>query len=241
MSDEVSYPGRDLEAMAFAVNYHRWILDFFRPYLGRRIVEVGAGTGSFSELILEQPIESLTLIEPSRSMHEALSRSMGRSRAPAKLVLHNSTFRRVADQLQSGQPPDSVVYVNVLEHIEDDEGELRVVYNTLGANGRVFLFVPAMQWLYSGFDRQMGHFRRYTKTELQDKCRRAGFRILKSAYFDRIGVLPWWIKYKLLRSDSMEPRSVRLYDQYAVPLSRHLESWIAPPFGKNVVLVAERS
>ena len=65
MTEHVEYPGRDLEAMSFAVNYHKWILNEFRPYLGKSVVEVGAGTGSFSELLIEERIERLTLIEPS--------------------------------------------------------------------------------------------------------------------------------------------------------------------------------
>ena len=64
MSETVTYVGKDLESMSFAENYHRWILEIFRPYLGRRIVEVGAGTGAMSELLLEGEIESLGLVEP---------------------------------------------------------------------------------------------------------------------------------------------------------------------------------
>jgi SAM-dependent methyltransferase len=241
MTDEVVYHGRDLEAMAFAVNYHKWILEFFQPYLGRRVVEVGAGTGSFSELILAHQIESLSLLEPSKAMYEVLCRYVGRFGTSARLVTYNLTFRHIADQLKSVQKPDSVIYVNVLEHIDDDEGELKTIYDTLDQGGKLFIFVPALPWLYTRFDEQLGHFRRYTKAELEEKCRDAGFRILTSAYFDLIGVAPWWVKYKLLRSGTMEPRAVWLYDKYVVPCAKLLESAIKPPLGKNVILVAERS
>src|SRR6185503_16638370 len=73
MKEQWTYPGRELESMAFAVNYHRWILDIFRPYLGKRIVEVGAGSGSFSELLLETKPEQLDSIEPSSNMYPLLA------------------------------------------------------------------------------------------------------------------------------------------------------------------------
>jgi SAM-dependent methyltransferase len=240
VTDEVVYLGRDLEAMAFAVNYHRWILEFFGPHLGRRVVEVGAGTGALSELVLERPLESLSLLEPSSTMYEVLRRNVGRLDAPARLLVYNSTLGPVADQLKSIQNPDSMVYVNVLEHIDDDDGELKTAHETLGRGGKLFIFVPALKGLYTKFDEQLGHFRRYAKTELEEKCRRAGFTVLTSAYFDLLGITPWWVKYKLLRSGTMEPRAVQLYDKYVVPCARLLESAIKPPLGKNVILVAQR-
>ncbi len=78
MSEKHGYAGKDLEAMSFAVNYHRWILSIFEPYLGKRVVEVGAGTGSFSELLLEQRLESLALVEPSTAMYQQLCSPHGR-------------------------------------------------------------------------------------------------------------------------------------------------------------------
>jgi 16S rRNA A1518/A1519 N6-dimethyltransferase RsmA/KsgA/DIM1 with predicted DNA glycosylase/AP lyase activity len=74
MAGEVIYPGRDLESMAFAYKYHQWILELFKPYLGQRLVEVGAGSGSFSGLLVELPTESLTLVEPSREMYPAFKK-----------------------------------------------------------------------------------------------------------------------------------------------------------------------
>lgn len=240
MNDRVVYQGRDLEAMVFAINYHRWILEYFRPFLGQHVVEVGAGSGSFSELILECPIESLSLIEPSEAMYDLLLQYTSRLRTRARLATYNSIFRHVSGQLKAAQHPNSVIYVNVLEHIEDDEGELRAIYDTLECGGRLFLFVPALRWLFSTFDKQIGHFRRYTKAELEGKCRNAGFKVLKSAYFDLLGIAPWWTKYKLLRSETMELQAVHLYDKYCVQASKLLDLILGPPVGKNVILVAER-
>lgn len=240
MEQKVVYVGRDLEAMSFAENYHRWILQIFRPYLGKRIVEVGAGTGSFSELILEHPVESLSLVEPSEEMYGILAERIKSIRTEASLKTFNQVFTGVAREIKAADEPDSIIYVNVLEHVSDDAAELEAMRETLVPGGRVFLFVPALSWLYGNFDKQIGHYRRYTKAGLEEVCRRAGFKLLNSGYFDSVGIIPWWIKYRLLKSTTMEPRAVQLYDRYVVPPLKAVESMIAPPIGKNVILIAEK-
>src|ERR1044072_5268395 len=136
--------------MSFAPNYPRWILELFAPYMGSRLVEVGAGTGSFSELILERKPESLTLVQPSREMY-ALPHPRARAwAAHADVETRNDVFAAVAEEVSAVRRPDSIIYVNVLEHVPDDEAELRAVHPALGQGGRVFIFVPAFHWLYRG-------------------------------------------------------------------------------------------
>jgi SAM-dependent methyltransferase len=237
---EISYEGTDLESMSFALNYHRWILELFAPYMGSRLVEVGAGTGSFSELVLERALESLTLVEPSRDMYAILDRRAREWAARSDVETRNDVFAAVAEEVSTGRRPDSIIYVNVLEHVPDDEAELRAVHRTLAPGGRAFIFVPAFQWLYGGFDRRVAHVRRYTRPGLEAKCTAAGFKVLKSVYFDFAGVAPWWVKYCLLKSDSLEPGLVKLYDRCFVPLVKVAEKIVPPPLGKNVLLVAEK-
>jgi SAM-dependent methyltransferase len=241
MIEPVIYEGRDLEAMAFARNYHRWILKIFEPYLGMRLVEVGAGAGSFSELLLERSFESLALVEPSSNMYPLLKKHIETFQREDRITSFNALFREVAASIKAEQRPDSIIYINVMEHIADDIGELRAIYETLGEGGRVFIFVPALQWLYSAFDELVNHQRRYTKPELEDKCEAAGFRIIKSNYFDIAGIFPWLVKYRLLKSETMEPGAVELYDRLVVPLARIAENLIPPPTGKNVILIAEKT
>jgi SAM-dependent methyltransferase len=241
MSAAVTYEGRDLEAMSFARNYHRWILRVFEPHLGKRLVEVGAGAGSFSELLLARPFDSLSLVEPSREMYALLTSNLEALRAGERVKPYNAVFRQVAEAIESEQRPDSVIYINVLEHIADDEGELRAVHSTLAPGGRAFVFVPALRWLYGSFDRLIQHQRRYAKEELERKCEAAGFRVVLSRYFDLAGVLPWWVKYRLLKSETMEAGAVRLYDRLVVPLAEAFEGVVAPPLGKNIILIAEKA
>jgi len=241
MSETVTYVGRDLEAMSFAENYHRWILRLFNPYLGRRLVEVGAGTGSFSELLLERGAEMLAAVEPSAEMHRALTRRLAGqpARGATTVKTYCALFRAVSEQLRAEQP-DSILYVNVMEHVRDDEGELAAIEQTLCPGGCLFVFVPALRWLYGSFDEQIGHFRRYAKTELEEKCRRAGLRPILSEYFDCAGIVPWWVKYRVLKSPRLGPGTVKFYDRFVVPAEEALESLIRPPLGKNIILVAEK-
>ncbi|HEX8287401.1 MAG TPA: class I SAM-dependent methyltransferase [Pyrinomonadaceae bacterium] len=239
MSEKVVYVGKDLEAMSFAVNYHNWILDEFRPFLGKNIVEVGSGTGSFSELLLQEKPETLNLVEPSE-MFVYLKQNLSQMKNGVETNFYQAIFAQVREKIAEGKKPDSIIYVNVLEHIEDDAGELEMIRETLAQKGRVFIFVPALMSLYGEFDRKIGHYRRYTKEELERKCAAAGFKILKSKYFDFAGIFPWYVKYKLLKSDSLESGAVTAYDKYAVPVISKFESFFNFPIGKNILLVGEK-
>jgi SAM-dependent methyltransferase len=231
----VVYNGRDLEAMSFAVNYHSWMLDEFRPFLGRRIIEVGAGTGGFSRLLLPLDREKLILIEPSKMIEDLRSNLSGNE----NISIVEAIFSDVAELL-AAERPDSVIYVNVLEHIQDDVGELKLVYRTLAPGGRIFIFVPAHQSLFGAFDVAVGHFRRYSRIDLERKCLTAGFKIIRSINFDLLGVILWWIKFRLLRSSDLSPAAVALYDKYAVPVTRFFEGSIGAPVGKNILLIGEK-
>ena len=143
--------------MSFAVNYHKWILSEFMPYIGNYVAEVGAGIGNFSRLLLKTDrINRLMAFEPSANMYPLLQKTLMNDKR-AKAI--NGFFA----QGEISEYFDTVIYVNVLEHIEDDVSELVYVNNVLMRGGHLLIFVPALPWLYSNLDREIGHFRRYTK------------------------------------------------------------------------------
>jgi SAM-dependent methyltransferase len=229
----VQYFGKDLEAMSFAVNYHRWILDCFRPYLRGSVAEVGAGRGSFSTLLLGTPIEKLVAFEPSDNMFPHLARAIEQDR---RALAVQDFFRGAAEP----GPYDAVLYVNVLEHIEDDAGEIARAQVALKPDGHLLVFVPALPWLYSELDRQVGHFRRYLKHDLVGLAEQAGLRAIRAHYFDIAGILPWYVNFVLLRN-SIGGASVSAYDRLVVPLMRRVERLLPPFVGKNIVLVARKA
>jgi SAM-dependent methyltransferase len=234
------YPGKELEAMALAANYRRWIMEFFKPFLGKHILEVGAGAGSFSEMLLRERPQSLTILEPSDNLYPSLSRRVAALDPGGITKVKQATLAEAVGDATQIPRPDTAVYINVLEHVEDDEAELSRICSTLLPGGRILIFVPAHQFLMSRMDREVGHFRRYSLNELQSKCASAGFRVRIARYFDVFGVLPWFVKYRLMKSNKLEPGEVRAYDRCIVPICRTLESFVSPPFGKNIILVAER-
>jgi len=219
--------------MASATHYRRWIVDEFDPYLGKRIAEVGAGIGSITRILLERPVDHLVAFEPSSNMFPHLARAVD-GRANARAV--NELFGGE----QAGQDYDSVVYINVLEHVEHEREELLAAYHALRPGGHLLVFVPALSWLYSNFDREVGHFRRYSRDGLQRVVTHAGFDLVRSRYFDFAGVLPWYVHFTLL-GRGMGKGSVSLYDRWVVPPMRTLEGWVSPPLGKNILLVARRN
>jgi SAM-dependent methyltransferase len=235
------YEGRELESMWVAKNYRRWILSRLDPFLGQRIVEVGAGDGSFSELLLERKPRSMTAIEPSANMYPLLVKKLERIDPSHNVRTIQSTLENASLQYPQIANPDSIVYINVLEHVEDDQAELHTAHSMLASGGRVLVFVPAHEWLMSRFDRKLGHYRRYTRESLTAKFKRAGFTIRFSAYFDLLGIFPWWLKYRVFQSEEMETSLVRAFDRCGVPLSRAFDLITNFRIGKNVIVVGEKS
>lgn len=218
--------------MSFAKNYHRWILKEFLPYMGNCVAEVGAGVGNFSGLILETDVTRLVAFEPSTNMFPVLREALSMDERAIAIngffgsEYHNYSF-------------DSVFYINVLEHIEEDARELANVYDAISPEGYLLLFVPALPWLYSELDKQVGHFRRYTKNNLLRLIKQSGFSVVKVRYFDIAGIIPWYI-YFTLRKNSISERNVSLYDRIVVPIMSTIEQMVSPPIGKNVLLVARK-
>lgn len=230
--EQPQYFGKDLEAMSFAANYHRWIMAELAPFLGHSVAEVGAGIGSFSQLILGTGIGRLTAFEPSENMFPALA-------AYLETQPNASAVNGFFAPPDGGERFDTVIYVNVLEHIEDDAAELALAHDALNRGGHLLIFVPALPRLYSNLDRQVGHFRRYVKKGLEALVDRAGFEIVKSRYFDIAGIVPWYVSFVLL-GNSIGGTSVSLYDRLVVPPMRFLEKIVKPPIGKNLLLVARK-
>jgi SAM-dependent methyltransferase len=230
------YFGRDLEAMSFAANYHRWIVDEFKFYLGDHVVEVGAGTGNFTHLLHQiGQVKRLDVFEPSMNMYAILAE---RFRKTVEVDTFNCFFEEKYQDYN--KTLDSVVYVNVLEHIADDARELSLVHSALKPNGYLLIFVPALAFLFSDLDSRLGHFRRYHKNGLSDLVRQAGFDILIAKYFDSLGVIPWYIAFVLLKKN-LSGGNVTLYDKAIVPILRKIESKWVPPIGKNLLLIAKKA
>lgn len=234
VSTSFVYSGTELDAMAEARNYCRWIFQFFQPYLGARIVEIGAGTGTFSRLLLEaHTAPELTLFEAAANLFPALERQFA---ADPRVRLHFGSF----NPSLLGKSPDSVVMVNVLEHISDDDGVLSEIHQSLSSGGHLLLFVPALEWNFGSLDKAFDHFRRYSKPALRTKIERAGFQLVRLRYVNALGIASWFLAGKILRQRTLNPAQVRWYDRWIIPWSFRLEGILKPPLGQSLLAVARK-
>jgi SAM-dependent methyltransferase len=232
---DFEYSGTELDSMVHASNYYRMILDRFSRFLRGRIVEVGAGIGTFSvHLVAASGGGEVMLIEPDRGNAERLrARFRGH---PAVRVSHGT--------LQSARESagaDSIVLVNVLEHIEDDGELLSTAHERLAPGGRLLLFVPALPRLFGSLDRAFGHFRRYTAADLRAKLEAAGFTVEELRYVNFVGVLSWLVAGRVLGKETLKPADVRFYDRWVVPWMSRLERVWSPPLGQNLLAVASKA
>ncbi len=230
----VKYEGKDLEAMSFAHNYHTWVLSKFRPYLGKAVAEVGAGSGNVTTMLLGQGVEELVAVEPSDEMYPLLTQKF---HSMPQVVSIHALFADIYQKYIGHF--DSVVYVNVMEHVEHEQQELQYIQQALKPCGHVCIFVPALPWLYSEFDASIGHYRRYTKKYIKTLLVEAGFEIVTLSYFDVLGIIPWLIVFTLFKK-KLSSGNTALYDGYVVPFSRILESVFPVPIGKNILVVARK-
>jgi SAM-dependent methyltransferase len=233
---EVLYEGRDLEALADMPNYYSWIMNTFSPHICGHVVEYGAGVGTVSSRLVPFATK-LTLVEPSPNLVRVLR---NRFQGLPQIEVVDASLEEHAMRM-SNDTVDTIALVNVLEHVEDDHAALMQLLRALKPGGKLLLFVPALPFLMSKLDKMVGHFRRYRKSELVGKVRSAGGNVESCRYFDVIGVAPWLVLNRLLRSTSFDPALVTLNDRFVVPVSRTIERLGDPPFGKNLILVATKN
>lgn len=183
-----------------------------------------------AEFLRRNEITHLLSIEPEEAYC---------SRLRARFSGHDVHCGTIAD-LRSPISWNSIVSINVLEHIEKDEDELAAYYRLLQpAQGALCLFVPARPELYAPIDKDFGHFRRYTRPELRRKLTTAGFAISRMRYYNFAGYFAWWLSFCLLRKRSFDPSSVHIYDSLIFPAVHAIEfNLCAPPFGQNLLAVA---
>lgn len=221
----------EFAALAEARNYRAALLRDFGPYLCGNVLEVGCGIGQVSSDLMRIPeIRRLLSIEP-----DAAFCAQFRSRLPNYELLNGT----VAD-LNSETPWNAILSINVLEHIENDLEELSTYYRLLQpSKGALCLFVPARPEIYASIDKDFGHFRRYTRPELQRKLRSAGFSLRYFRYYNFVGYFLWWLSFCILKKRAFDVAAVRLFDRAVFPLVHGLETHICPPpIGQSLIVIA---
>jgi 2-polyprenyl-3-methyl-5-hydroxy-6-metoxy-1,4-benzoquinol methylase len=229
---------QDLERLGTAKHFFDWVLDEFDAFLEGRVLEVGAGLGTITRRLVDRyPSLSIVALEPAENVFPDLDSFAALEPRVAARCQTLAEYRP-----SSGERFDAVVYINVLEHIDDDAGELRLAAGVLRRGGAVLVFGPALGWMYSELDYKAGHYRRYRLRRLRKLASDAGLEIVSARYFDLLGVAPYALVYRLLRHDDITGSTLWGYDRVVVPLSRMLQRRLLPrpPLGKNVILIARK-
>jgi ubiquinone/menaquinone biosynthesis C-methylase UbiE len=222
-----------LDNLDGAGNYAGWIYELIEPHLGAEVLEIGAGHGTFTEMLAGKATRIVASDISERCVSKLRTRFPGAG--PVEVFLGS------VDSAAAHGPFDTVVMINVLEHIEDDDGALRELRDrVLRPGGQVVLWVPAFSLLYSDFDRKIGHHRRYTKPGLRAQLTRAGFEVTDIRYVNPVGAMAWLVLARLLRRTPTNGTPVKVFDRYFVPVLKRLEQRWQPPFGQSVLAVAAR-
>jgi SAM-dependent methyltransferase len=222
-----------LERMALAPAFNRWMFDRLARWVGQRVLEVGSGIGNMSRFFADRERVVLTDTEPWYREQLRQRFNGRRNIAVLDMVLPQET------QALSGETFDTIVCLNVLEHVEDDRGSLAAMRGLLKPGGRLVLLVPALPLLYGSLDRALGHFRRYTPRQLRERYRDAGLEVEHMEYFNLAGLPGWWFTSRVLKLDLIPAGALRWYDRL-VPLFR-LERLLPWRVGQSLIAIGRRA
>jgi SAM-dependent methyltransferase len=228
------YAADDLETMSEAKRYQEHVFQLLRPFIGRSVLEVGCGIGTTS-LRLAEIAERLVCIEPNLN---CVARARAALDGNPRITLHITHLEDCDRAEMTAARFDTIVCVNVLEHIEDDTRALRLFRELVApTGGRVLIFVPAVQMAYGPLDAALGHHRRYSKRTLRDAFEAAGMDLVALRYTNPIGLLGWMYNAHLSGTTEHTSGQVRLFEQLVAPWALPLDRLMPPPIGLSLFAV----
>jgi SAM-dependent methyltransferase len=224
----LEYIGEELTLFQLAENWKRYVASRLRPYIHGRVLEVGAGLGANVPYFFRSDLSGYVSLEPDGRLCDEYRRQQLDGKIPAACELVQGTL----DSLAAEETFDTIIYIDVLEHIEDDRAEFARAFSRLRSGGRLCILCPAHNRLYSPFDQAIGHFRRYDKRmfrALSDE------RPLVLEYLDSAGLLASGANKLLLRQTYPNEQQILLWDRVLVRLSRCVDPLVARRIGKSIL------
>ena len=223
--DKIFYDGWELEYFDRAINFRNYQFDILKKYIKGIVAEVGPGNGSFLKYYLPLA-EQIDLYEPSNNFIDNLKKIKNQ-----KTSIINNNFT------QKDNAYDTILYLDVLEHIENDENELEIAFKSLKTGGALIINVPAFQHLYSQFDKDIDHFRRYSKNDLKKLTNKFKFSKTKLIYYDSIGYF-LSIGSKLITKNYLNnfEKKIKIWDTL-MPISKIIDLIIFNSIGKSLIMI----
>lgn len=233
MNEEYKYPGEELILFQQAKHWKKYFSKRIRPYIKGKVLEAGAGIASNTLLLNDGTAPSWLLLEPDDNMAAGLEKDLEQKKLPANCSLQKGTIDDI------NQSFDTIIYIDVLEHIEDDLGELQKAAALLNKGGHIVVLSPAFQSLYSPFDKEIGHYRRYNKKRLKE-ITPANIRLVSCRYYDSVGYFASFFNKALLKYKMPTMKQVLLWDRWMVPVSTVTDKLFLHSFGKSIIAVWEK-
>jgi SAM-dependent methyltransferase len=230
------YCGTELDLFAAALHWKAYIRAAVKPYMGQSVLEVGAGNGNTTRALCHGAFQKWVCLEPDAALSGELSLAASRGELPDCCRVRTGTLADLSEREQF----DTILYMDVLEHIADDRDELERAGSQLSKGGRLIVLAPAHQWLFTPFDESIGHYRRYTKRTLLAAAPRE-LSLLKLAYMDSVGMLASLGNRLLLKSAMPSAQQIAVWDRLMVPLSRLADPVLLHTIGKSVLGVWARA
>ena len=213
-----------LHSLAAAPRFNRWMAETIAPQVGRRVLEIGAGIGNLTRmLVARRACYVATDIDP-----EHLARLKTRFQHRPNLEVAQCDLARAADFRPFAGRMDTVVCLNVLEHVEDDRGALRNIHGALAPGGRAIILVPHDQRIFGTLDTALGHFRRYSHEELRARMEEAGFHVERILEFNRVSRPAWRFSGRVLKRETLGYWQLRVFDRF-VWLWRRIDRFLPWP------------
>jgi len=225
-----------LETLSAADRFNDEVWDRVESFIGTEILEVGMGIGIFTEKLLARG--KVFGVEIVPEFVDEAKRRLGANRPGLDYLVTDIGAPTLHDSLR-GRAFDTIVCMNVLEHIEDDRGTLKRLLSMLSSGGRLILVVPAHRWLFNPLDANDGHFRRYERAELNEKLSEAGFNVIHESTFNLFGIAGWFLNGTILRRKDLPAGQMGLFNKVA-PLLFWLENLVGPPVGLSLLAVGAK-
>ncbi len=226
---EYSYMGSELELFARALNWKAYSKELMSPYIGREVLEVGAGIGSTTKALCTEVYDRWLCLEPDALLFNKLKSLTTGGSLPKFCELRLGTLK----DLGSEDLFDTIIFVDVLEHIQDDKTALRIASDRLKEKGFLIVMAPAHQELFTAFDEAVGHYRRYTKRTLS-AIAPENLESINLRYIDSVGLIASLGNRLLLKRKIPTRWQIALWDKGMIPLSRKLDPLFSYSIGKSV-------
>ncbi|MAY63384.1 MAG: methyltransferase type 12 [Rhizobiales bacterium] len=228
-----AYVGDELSLFAHASNWKNYWSSMISPFLGETVLDVGAGLGSTIRAAAGPKQKRWVAIEPDDSLAEELRAGVGDGTLPSSVEVVTGTLDAVEEKFHS------VLYIDVLEHIEDDKTEMQKAIERVLPGGNLIVLSPAHQFLYTPFDEGIGHFRRYSKATLS-ACQPDGSEQVLLRYLDGVGIAASLANRMLLQQSMPTQSQIAKWDKFMVPVSRVIDPMTGYHIGKSVLAVWRR-